>query len=162
MKYNKNAEKDLNILEKGAFLTTEYAGEVNTMTIAWGAIGNIWGRPAFIAMVRKTRYTHELLEKSGEFTVTIPHEDLAKELAFCGTKSGRDCDKIETLGLKLIPGVKTNTPIIDCKGTHYECMVLYKNDMLPRNLDQLVKEAYYKDNDYHTIYFAEIVNLIEK
>lgn len=162
MKYNDNAKNDLTALSKGAFLISQDAGQTNIMTIGWGAIGNIWGKPVFIALVRKTRFTRELINNSNEFTVTIPHEDMADALALCGTKSGREMDKIETLGLKMKPSVKINTPTLDCKGTHYECMVLYKTDMKPSELDELTKERWYGDNDFHTVYFAEIVNSSEK
>lgn len=162
MKYNENAKENLNILAKGAFITSQYAGQTNIMTIGWGAIGNIWAKPVFIAMVRKSRFTHDLLDKSNEFTITIPHEDMSEALALCGTKSGRSVDKIDALGLKMTESKEVNTPTIDCKGTHYECMVLYKTDMKPAALDEITKERWYADDDYHTIYFAEIVNTVEK
>lgn len=120
------------------------------------------GKARIIAMVRKSRFTHDLLDKSNEFTITIPHEDMSEALALCGTKSGRSVDKIDALGLKMTESKEVNTPTIDCKGTHYECMVLYKTDMKPAALDEITKERWYADDDYHTIYFAEIVNTVEK
>ena len=113
-------------------------------------------------LVRKSRFTHELINNSNEFTVAIPHEDMSEALALCGTKSGREMDKMEFLGLKTMPSKEINTPTLDCKGTHYECMVLYKTDMKPSELDELTKERWYGDNDFHTVYFAEIVNTTEK
>ena len=55
-----HAETILKVLAKGAFLTTAAGGRHNTMTIGWGALGNIWGKPVFTVMVRHSRYTHEL------------------------------------------------------------------------------------------------------
>lgn len=163
--YNTNAQETLNTLAKGAFLTTQYAGQINTMTIAWGSIGFIWGKPVFMAMVRKSRFTHELLSSSGEFTVTIPkHEagqdDIQKALNFCGANSGRKINKLQALGLKTIPGIQTEAPIIDCKGLHYECMVLFHTDMSGKNLDKITDDKWYSDRDYHTLFFGEIVNTI--
>ena len=57
-----HAETILKVLAKGAFLTTAAGGRHNTMTIGWGALGNIWGKPVFTVMVRHSRYTHELIE----------------------------------------------------------------------------------------------------
>ena len=81
-------------LAKGAFLTTAAGGRHNTMTIGWGALGNIWGKPVFTVMVRHSRYTHELIEAHNEFTVSFPlTAAFSKALGLCGSKSGRDMDK---------------------------------------------------------------------
>ena len=64
------------------------AGEKgNPMTIGWGTIGIIWGKPVFMVLVRPSRYTFELMEKSGEFSVNVPLHSLNKEVAICGSKS---------------------------------------------------------------------------
>ena len=63
-------------MKKGILLTTKAHGQVNTMTIGWGTIGVQWGRPIFIAYVRDSRYTKQLLDETGEFTVNIPVGDL--------------------------------------------------------------------------------------
>ena len=57
---------------KGVLMTTAVDGEVNTMTIGWGTIGIQWRKPIFIAFVRESRYTKELLDKNPEFTINIP------------------------------------------------------------------------------------------
>ena len=59
-------------LPKGVLLTTRAEDQLNTMTIGWGKIGIEWGKPVFIAYVRESRYTFQLLKKSGEFTVNVP------------------------------------------------------------------------------------------
>ena len=55
----------LQALPKGVLLTTACDGNVNTMTIGWAHIGIVWSKPVFIAYVRESRYTKELLDKSG-------------------------------------------------------------------------------------------------
>ena len=63
--YNEYAPEITEVFSKGAFLTTEVKGKVNTMTIAWGSIGFMWGKPVFMAMVRPSRFTYEcVLKKS--------------------------------------------------------------------------------------------------
>ena len=47
-------------------------GRVNLMTIGWGLIGIVWFKPIFLVAVRKTRYTHKLMEETGVFTVNVP------------------------------------------------------------------------------------------
>ena len=83
-----HAETILKVLAKGAFLTTAAGGRHNTMTIGWGALGNIWGKPVFTVMVRHSRYTHELIEAHNEFTVSFPlTAAFSKALGLCGCKS---------------------------------------------------------------------------
>ncbi len=160
-RYNENAEKDLQLLEKGAFLTTMANDTVNTMTIAWGSIGYMWGKPVFMAMVRKSRFTFELLEKAGEFTVSIPYCDMQKIISFCGSKSGRDVNKFTECGITTSPSQKIDTPIIDCEGAHFECKVLYKTFMDDSSLAESEKR-WYPSDDYHMMYFAEIVAYYQK
>ena len=78
---------------RGILLTTKANGKVNTMTIGWGTVGIEWGRPMFVAYVRESRFTRQLLDQNPEFTVNCPIGDVDKKiLGVCGTKSGRDTD----------------------------------------------------------------------
>jgi len=155
--YNEYADKAIDILSKGAFLTTANDGKANSMTIAWGTIGFMWGKPVFMAMVRHSRYTYQLLEKSGEFTVSIPFKDMKEALGVCGSKSGRDTDKFAAAGLKTEPAQKLATPVIANCGLTYECKVVYKQVMTDDNLDAANQQKWYAQGDYHTLYFGEIV-----
>ncbi|GAA0738000.1 flavin reductase family protein [Clostridium oceanicum] len=158
--YTQNMEEAIkSISTRGAFLTSKADGKVNTMTIGWGSIGYSWRKPIFTALIRESRFTKHFVDKSNEFTISVPLDDnMKKELAFCGSKSGRDYDKIKECSLKLKEGNKVETPVIsDCK-MHYECKVLYKQEMDLNLLDEDVKNQAYKDGDIHTIYYAEIVD----
>jgi len=143
----------------GAFLVAEnLEGRVNLMTIGWGTLGMIWGRPIFTVMVRKSRNTYETMNKGGEFTVNVPVNGLKKELLFCGTKSGRDYDKVKETGLDLVRSKKVGAPIIDQCQIHYECVIknkkqLQKDDFLSPD----IIKAYYSGGDYHMVFFGEIV-----
>jgi flavin reductase (DIM6/NTAB) family NADH-FMN oxidoreductase RutF len=146
-------------LPKGAFLTTKYKDKVNTMTIGWGNIGIMWGKPIFMVGVRYSRHTYRMLQSSGEFTVSIPiDKELKKELAFCGSKSGRDIDKISQSQLKLKPGLKVNTPVIEDCELHYECKVVYKQTMDPGLVIEEIDQRYYKNNDFHVLFYGEILS----
>lgn len=164
MDFTNNLERNMEALhKKGAFLTTKVDGEVNTMTISWGSIGFVWGKPMFTALVRKSRHSYNLIEKAGEFTVSIPLDDsMKKELALCGTKSGRDMDKIKEANLELGEGKKVSTPVIKGAEVHFECKVVYKQPMSPNLLDENIDKSSYGSKDYHTIYFGEIVDCYEE
>lgn len=159
VKFTENLEKGMELLhKKGAFLTVKDGSRLNTMTISWGNVGFEWNKPIFTVLVRKSRYTHELIEKAGEFTISIPFdEELKESLAFCGTRSGRDVNKFEKSNLKLEDGKEVHTPVISNCGLIYECKIVYKQDMDLSRLSEEIKKASYPDDDYHTIYYGEIV-----
>lgn len=158
IKFNDLSRELLEQLQKGAFLTVREGSRVNTMTIAWGSIGYMWNIPVFIAMVRYSRYTYELIEKSGDFTVSLPlHGQLKKELAFCGSRSGRDMDKIGRSGITLKDSMETESPVIEGCDLFLECRIVYKQGMDQNNLDGMIKDKSYADGDYHVMYFGEIV-----
>lgn len=159
IRYNQFSAEALTQLEKGAFLTVKDKNQVNTMTIAWGSISFIWGKPIFMVAVRYSRHTYNLIENAREFTVSIPlNDDLKKELAYCGTKSGRDVNKFEECKLTPVEGQKISTPVISECELHYECKVVYQQAMEPATLDESIKKRNYSNNDYHVLYFGEIVD----
>lgn len=157
LSFNDLSSEMLNQLRKGAFLTTKVADKVNTMTIGWGFIGYMWNKPCMMVVVRYSRYTYELMEKSKDFSVSVPlSNDLKSQLAFCGSKSGRDMDKIEACNLTLAPSLSINTPIIsDCE-LHYECELVYKREMDPKELAQFIDDKNYPNDCYHVMYYGEI------
>ena len=145
-------------LEKGAFLTTKVKGETNTMTIGWGSIGYIWSKPMFSVLVRESRHTYQLIENSDEFTVSIPLTDKLKSaLAFCGSKSGADYDKFKECDLTARPGQEVDVPIIGECELHYECKIVFQQEMEKDNLIAEYQTNNYPGNDYHTIYYGEIL-----
>lgn len=158
VKYNDYLKEATKILPSGAFLTVKSGNKVNTMTIGWGTIGFIWGKPIFMVAVRDSRYTFNLIEESDQFTVSIPFDRAMKEeLIFCGTKSGRDYDKFKECNLTAVPGMKVDTPVIGGCKLHYECLIRFKQAMDPNKLAPSFDEKWYPENDYHTLYFGEIV-----
>ena len=157
--YNENLKEMLDQINKGAFLTVTDGERTNTMTIGWGNVGVVWSRPMFMVAVRYSRYTYGVLEKAKDFTVSIPiKKDLKKALAYCGSYSGRDVDKFKECSLTPKKGRKVASPIVsDCE-LHYECKIVYKQAMEPATLDEDIKNRYYANNDYHVLYFGEIVD----
>jgi flavin reductase (DIM6/NTAB) family NADH-FMN oxidoreductase RutF len=148
---------------RGILLTTKGKTGVNTMTIGWGTIGIEWGKPIFVAYVRGSRYTHQLLEENPEFTINCPVGEFdSKILGFCGTKSGRDIDKIQELGLHPEEPVSVTVPGIKELPLTLECKVLYRNPQPTDTIPQEILDRYYPEKDgvrdFHYAYYAEIVN----
>ena len=141
----------------GAFLTVASKGAINTMTISWGFIGFMWGKPQFITVIRPQRYTKQLLDSGADsFTVSIPFDGNLKEaLSICGTKSGRDIDKSAIVSF--IPGRSVKSPVVEGCGLYYECRINLSQQLDGTLLPLDIKRQNYKD-DYHFMCFGEITD----
>lgn len=155
-------------LPKGVLLTTKAGGKVNTMTIGWGFLGIEWGKPMFIAMIRTGRFTKKLLDANPAFTVNIPYGPVdRKDIAFCGTTTGRQTDKIKEAGLTLVEPSVINVPAIQEYPLTLECNVLYQQLQDAEAIPAAVRQAFYPpdvastntgaNHDFHMVYHAEIV-----
>lgn len=131
-------------------------GPPNAMAIGWGQIGIIWRRPIFTVLVRPSRYTYKLIGETGDFTVNIVPPSLKEVVQYCGTASGRDHNKFEEKHLTAISSAKVKTPIIKECILHYECRIVYKNDLNPSELSAPIIPALYPKGDFHRLYFGEI------
>lgn len=156
-------------MKKGILLTVKSGEKVNTMSIGWGTIGIEWGKPIFIAFVRESRHTKGMIDRAGEFTVNVPMGPIDKNIiGYCGTKSGRDTDKIADMNLTLVDSDVIATPGIKELPLTLECKVLYSQeqqirsipeDIIKRYYPQITEsEGYFTGRDIHTAYYAEIVN----
>ena len=153
------ANEILQAVGKGVLMTTKADGQVDTMTIGWGTMGIQWGKPIFIAYVRESRYTKTLVDKNPEFTINVPYGEYDKSiLGFCGTKSGRDTDKIKELGLHLEEGETVSVPAIRELPLTLECKVIYKQEQIKEAIAPDALARYYPEGDFHTAYYGQITD----
>ncbi len=146
-------------LKKGVFLTTKAGDKVNCMVIGWGHIGRIWERPVFITYVRDCRYTYEMLEKNPEFTVNVPISKPDRNaFMICGTKSGREMDKIAEAGLTLEDPEVITVPGIREFPLTLECRVIYTEMQDASKLPEDIRKQFYSiETSEHTAFYGEIV-----
>ena len=163
------AKEIVSAIPKGVLLTTKSGETVNTMTIGWGTLGVEWGVPIFITFVREGRYTRELLDASGEFTSNVPYGEFDKKiLGYCGTKSGRNVNKISELGLTLEESEIVKAPGIKELPLTLECKVLYRQLQDRNAIPAEIQQSMYPEDadssspganrDYHVAYYGQIVN----
>lgn len=156
-------------LPGGVLLTTKSGDKVNTMTIGWGHIGIEWNKLIFVAYVRGKRFTKNMLDETMEFSVNVPVGEFDKNIVgLCGTKSGRDMDKIEALGLTLEEPEVIGAPGIKELPLTLECKVLYRQLQDADKIPEEIKAKCYlghtggakpeNDDDIHIMYFGEIVS----
>jgi flavin reductase (DIM6/NTAB) family NADH-FMN oxidoreductase RutF len=132
----------------------------NTMTASWGGMGVLWDKKVCFVFVRPTRYTFEFLEKSEVYTLSFLEEQYRDTLMYCGTKSGRDVNKVTETSLTPIFG--NGTVFFAEARLVMECRKIYVQDITPGNfLDQTINE-YYPKKDYHRIYVGEIIRCLKR
>lgn len=156
---------DLNVFsaigEKWMLITAGTADKCNTMTASWGGLGVIWGAPAATCYIRPQRYTKEFVDREEYFTLSFFPEEYRKQLSLCGSKSGREVDKVKECGFT----VKTAA----CGAPYFEeaelvlvCRKCFAQDMNPDNIPEEIKEKWYPEKDYHTLYIGHIVEVLQK
>ncbi|MFU8785823.1 MAG: flavin reductase family protein [Candidatus Izemoplasmataceae bacterium] len=157
--YYEHSEAFLKQLPKGVFITVKGKEKTNTMTIAWGHIGVLWGKPVFIAYVRYSRFTYDLLLEAEDFTINVPvDQDLKEALKIAGTTSGRDYDKITHAKLTLRNSNKVASPILEECALHYECKIIYRQTLEPALINETITARYYPNHDTHIAFYGEIVD----
>ncbi len=149
-------------LSAGGCLLVAGSERVNPMTIGWGEIGIVWGKPVFTVLVRPSRFTFGLMEGADEFSVNVPGEGLAEACMLCGTRSGRDIDKMAEAGLTAEPGIALDVPTIAECPVHYECRIVHRNKVDPATLAEEVKASAYAGGDFHTLYWGEIAGVFRR
>lgn len=143
-------------------ITAEAQGKVNSMTAAWGGLGVMWGKNAVFAVIRKSRYTKELVDQSDSFSLTFfDKQKYGKMLGYMGSVSGRDADKIKECGLTIvqhegIPYYQEASKVLLCKKMC--CQPLTPDNFVLAGIDK----EWYGDKDYHDLYIGEVVGILIK
>lgn len=144
-----------------ALLTAGDKSEYNMMTVSWGMLGELWNKEVCAVFVRPQRHTFKFTESSDHFTLTFLPADMKKVLSYCGSKSGRDVDKVKETGL---------TPRFESGYIAYEeaeiticCKKLY-SQVLERECfeDKALADKNYGEDDRHTMYICEIEKVLVK
>ena len=135
----------------------------NAMTIGWGAIGTLWQRPALTVYVAETRYTKEFMDQSEYFTVMTFEVENSKVLNYMGTKSGRDGDKAQALGLHTAY-TANGTPYYTEATMVIECKIMYAAPFDPKGFLSDVPQNMYSrfPAGIHSMYIGEVVNAWKK
>lgn len=134
----------------------------NTMTASWGTIGIFWNKPVAICFVRPVRHTYNFMEESDVYTLSFLGKENKEIHKVCGSKSGRDTDKIKETGL--LPVITENNSIAyEQARLVLECKKIYFDDLKPVYfLPDDIDDKIYPNKDYHRMYFGEILNVYSK
>lgn len=158
-------ENAFDLISKQWMLVTAGNGEkFNTMTASWGGLGFLWNKPVAFVFIRPERYTHEFVETNERMTLSFYTEEWRKALQLCGTKSGRDTDKIAATGLTPVE-LESGAITFEEARLTLDCKKLFKADMKEADfVDKKVMEQWYNDKpggSLHSVYVVEIENVFE-
>ena len=148
-------------------ITAEKEGRTNMMTASWGGVGVLWGKDVATVYIRESRFTKTFVDDGDFFTLCVLGEEYRKQLAYLGKASGRNEDKVAGSGLTVehtdssagkVPYFTESRLVLVCKKLYAQkmdaaCFTKYGKD-IPAQM--------YSDNDWHTIYVAEIEKVLEK
>ena len=143
--------------DQWALLTAGCENNFNSMTIRWGGMGTVWGRPVITVYVKPIRFTYEYMESSDYFTVSFYSEEYRHALGIMGSRSGRDCDKIAISGL-------TPRPLDNCVSfaeaeETIVCRKIYSQDMVLDTMPADVIKTFYETESPHRLYIGEVVDI---
>ncbi|HUT81706.1 MAG TPA: flavin reductase [Candidatus Bathyarchaeia archaeon] len=141
-------------------ITSGSKDNYNMMTASWGGLGILWYKPVCFIFVRPSRYTYQFLEKNDYFSIGFFTNEYKSMLDFCGSKSGREINKMKEVNL---------TPIEDSNTLYFQesrmvfiCKKLYMHDIKNENFLSEIREDIYKDDNYHRMYVCEIAKCLVK
>lgn len=135
----------------------------NAMTIGWGGIGTLWGRTALTVYVAEKRYTKEFMDKEEYFTVMTFDVKDSKVLNYMGSKSGRDGDKAQALGLHTAY-TANGTPYYTEATMVIECKIMYAASFDAKGFKSDVPKNMYANfpAGIHSMYIGEVINAWKK
>lgn len=100
-------------------------GRGNIITLGWSMKTS--ADPPMVAIsVKPSRYSHDLIEKQGEFVLAVPTMEIVEEIHYCGRKSGRNVEKFKETGLTPLPAEKVRAPLIKECPANLECKLVSK------------------------------------
>ena len=131
----------------------------NMMTASWGSVGEMWSKPVAVTVIRPQRYTDEFVKDNDYFTLSF-YGDNKQIHKVCGSKSGRDVDKVKETGL--IPVFDNGSVYLEQARLVLVCKKMFSQTMDPAGIIDQSIDKWYPDKDYHNVYVGEIVKVLVK
>ena len=148
--------------DRWMLITAGTAERCNTMTASWGGLGVLWGAPAATIYLRPQRYTKEFVDREEYFTLAFFGEEQRKALTLCGSKSGREVDKVKECGFT-VAQAECGAPYFEEAELVLVCRKLFVQDMDPACVrDERIFASYGEKGGWHRIYTGQVVEAYTK
>lgn len=141
-----------------ALVTAGTKDSCNAMTISWGGLGTLWGRPVATVYVKPVRYTWNFMKENDYFTVSFYDEQYRKALGVFGSKSSRDTDKVKETGFT--PVYLENAVTFREAKTTLLCRKIYTQDLDIDAIPDFARERYYTEEAPHTMFIGEVIDIL--
>ena len=141
-KQNWKAGNMLNPVPAVMVTVADEDGRANIITVAWA--GTVCTNPPMVSIsVRPSRYSYDIIQRTGEFVINLTNEKLVRSCDYCGVVSGRDVDKFQKMNLTPLPMEHVKAPGIAESPVNIECKV---TEIQPLGS--------------HTMFVAEVVGVV--
>ena len=110
-----------------ALVTCADGEKQNVFTVAWTGIVNTVPPKTYIS-VRPSRFSYEIIKKSGEFAINLTTKELVRAADFCGVHTGAKVNKFERCRLLTEQASEIGCPILSDSPVTLECRV---TDVIP-------------------------------
>lgn len=146
------------VSEDWMLVTAGNKEKFNMMTASWGGIGVLYNKPVAICYINPARYTYQIIENSDTFTLSFYTEVYRDALNYCGSKSGRDEDKVKGSGLTPIE-LEGGAMAFGEAWMIIECKKLVSQSISLDAIDNEQERAKRATTPMHKMYIGEIVNV---
>lgn len=144
--------------EDWMLITAGNNDKFNMMTASWGGIGFLYQKPVAFCFINPARYTYQLMENNDTYTLTFYTEAYRDALKYCGSKSGKDVDKVKGSGL---------TPITTPAGSKafsqawlvIECRKMVAQSLTPESIADKSIKGEWAGKQMHKMFIGEIINV---
>ena len=130
----------------------------NMMTASWGGFGILYNKPVAICFINPARYTYSVIEGSDTFTLTFYTEAYRDALQYCGTKSGRDEDKVKGSGLTPME-TQNGAMAFSQAWMVVECRKMLSQSLSPDAIANPAERTKRAAQPMHKMYIGEILNV---
>ena len=162
--------------EEWMLVTAGTRENFNTMTASWGGVGVLWGSDVTFTFIRQSRYTLDYMKSNPYYSLCFFDGDKQKEMAFCGSNSGRDVDKVAATGLTpafaqvLCHSETIEVPYFEEAALVLVCKKLYRQTMTPDCfIDKSILDKQYSStkegvvfDNFHDVFVGKIAKVLKK
>lgn len=156
-------ENVFNLLDnKWMLITAGTPDHFNMMTASWGGLGVLWNKSIVTIYIRPQRYTYKFVEENPTFNISFFEKKYRPALNFCGSKSGRNYDKVKETGLTPVITPKNNISFKEAY-LSIDCNKIYSDDIKSDHfIEKSLIDKIYPSQDFHRFCIGEIIGCYTK
>lgn len=144
--------------EDWMLITAGNNDKFNMMTASWGGIGFLYQKPVAFCFINPARYTYQLMENNDTYTLTFYTEAYRDALKYCGSKSGKDVDKVKGSGLTPIT-TPTGSKAFSQAWLIIECRKMVSQSLTPESIADKSIKGEWAGKQMHKMFIGEIINV---